>query len=230
MHSLKNFQPLFASVSKVTNSAQVIKALAILDLHYDSFYAVEPYATETGHPVPMDTRGWSQVLVSALCGIKGLERKKGADFADGSDVKGANTWEAIDTPRFNGVIKAGTKAVASDKIGSLDSMPHLYMVLWDKTERNTARCRIWVVRTQHDDLFRDMCASWYDMRARGDIRSTNFQLHPPRGKDTDIIRNTCGNLSYPLYFHAERPPQGTYTLLKFDPEARVSGSCATAPD
>jgi len=202
------------------------KALALLDLHFESFYAVEPYATETGHPVPMDTRGWSQIIVSTLCGVKGLERQKGADLDDGSDVKGANTWKAIDTPRFNGVIKAGTKATTSDKIDSLDGMPHLYLVLWDETQRDTARCRIWVVRPQQDIVFREMCASWYEKRASGQITSTNFQLHPPRGKDTNIIRNTCGNLSYPLYFSAERAKGEKYKLLHFNPKVRNTGACA----
>jgi hypothetical protein len=202
------------------------KALALLDLHFESFYAVELYATETGHPVPMDTRGWSQIIVSTLCGVKGLERQKGADLVDGSDVKGANTWKAIDTPRFNGVIKAGTKATTSDKIDSLDGMPHLYLVLWDETQRDTARCRIWVVRPQRDIVFRKMCASWYEKRASGQITSTNFQLHPPRGKDTNIIRNTCGNLSYPLYFSAERAKGEKYKLLHFNPEVRNTGACA----
>ena len=39
---------------------------------------------------------------------------------------------AIDTPRFNGVIKAGTLASASGQLASLDGMPHLYLVLWDE--------------------------------------------------------------------------------------------------
>jgi hypothetical protein len=82
----------------MANSDLIAKTLALLDLHYESFYAVEPYATEAGHPVAMDTRGWSQIIVSTLCGVKGLDRKKGADLGDGSDVKGANTWKAIDTP------------------------------------------------------------------------------------------------------------------------------------
>jgi len=96
----------------------------------------------------MDTRGWSQVLASILSGIKGLERKKGADLDDGSDVKGANTWKAIDTPRFNGVIKAGTKAATSDKLESLDDMPCLYLVLWDETERKllVVECGLFVLK------------------------------------------------------------------------------------
>lgn len=105
------------------------RALKLLDLHFESFYAVEPFASQTGHPVPVDTRGWSQVIVSTLCGIPGLGRRKGADLDDGSDVKGANTWEAIDTPRFNNVIKAGTQAATSDKIESLNAMPHIYLML-----------------------------------------------------------------------------------------------------
>lgn len=220
----KSFPTSLSSMNNLPTST-TDQALALLDLHYDAFYAIEPFASKTGHPVPMDTRGWSQVLVSILCGIKGLERKKGQDLDDGSDVKGANTWRAIDTPRFNGVLKAGTKASHSDKIESLDGMPHLYLVLWDETARGTARCRIWVVQPQQDQVFRKMCTSWYAKRESGEIGSTNFQLHPPRGKDTDVIRNTCGNLVYPLYFCAERAPGGTYALISYDATARTSGLC-----
>src|SRR6266446_6392100 len=101
------------------------RALELLDLHYRSFYGVAEIARETDHPVPVDTRAWSQILVSVLTGIKGLKRKKGADLVDGSDVKGANTWEAIDTPRFNGVIKAGTQSATAGRLESLDAMPFL---------------------------------------------------------------------------------------------------------
>ena len=113
--------------------------------------------------------------MSTLCGIPGLKRRKGADLDDGSDVKGANTWKAIDTPRFNNVIKAGTQAATSDSIESLASMPHIYLVLWDTTVRDTARCRIWVVRPQFDEKFQAMCALWYKKRASWKIGSTNFQ-------------------------------------------------------
>jgi len=200
-------------------------ALKLLDLHHESFYLVEPYATETGHPVPMDTRGWSQILASVLTGIPGLERQKGADLKDGSDVKGANTWKAIDTPRFNGVIKAGTKSETSGRLESLDEMPHLYLVLWDESPRKKARCRIWVIRTQEDQVFRKMCSGWYELRLAGEIVSNNFQLHPPRGLDTNVIRNTIGNLEYPLYFSAEMVG-ANYQLQNFDPEARTKLLCS----
>ena len=202
------------------------EGLVLLDHHFESFYSVQPYADATKHPVPMDTRGWSQILVSVLTGILGVERKKGADLADGSDVKGANTWEAIDTPRFNGVFKAGTKAQSSGSIQSLRSMPFLFFVLWDTTVRETHRCRVWVVRTQHDEEFISMCKSWYDKAMDGTIRSNNFQLHPPRMKDLDEIRNKCGNLIYPLYFAAERPSSGGgYAVTCFDPSVLVEGRC-----
>ena len=103
------------------------RTLELLDLHHDSFYAAVDLAKMTGHPVPCDTRGWSQMLVSVLTGLRGRGRKKGTDLVDGSDVKAANTWEAIDTPRFNGVIKAGTKAETSGKLESLNKIPYLFL-------------------------------------------------------------------------------------------------------
>jgi hypothetical protein len=210
------------------NSSVINQALEFLDLHYEAFYAAEPHAAKTGHPVPVDTRSWSQILVSLLSDIKGLERGKGADLDDGSDVKGANTWTAIDTPRFNGVIKAGTKADTSGRIESLDAMPHLYFVLWDETIRNTARCRIWVVRPDIDTVFRAMCQDWYNKRDSGLIRSGNFQLHPPRGLDVNVFRNRCGNLIYPRYFCAERASGCKYELIGFNPELRETGRCSLA--
>jgi hypothetical protein len=203
------------------------KALELLDSHYEAFYGVVDLAKETGHPVPMDTRGWSQILASVLTGIKGVARKKGADLDDGSDVKGANTWEAIDTPRFNGVIKAGTKSATSGKIESLDSSPYLFLVLWDHApDTGNARCRIWCVRPPHDPHFRAMAQSWYSKVESGEIISWNFQLHPPRGKNSNVIRNTCGNLEYPLLFCAERLAEsGKYEIKELHPEVMVSGLC-----
>ena len=206
-------------------------ALELLDAHYKSFYDAEPFATASGHPVPMDTRGWSQILASVLTGISGLHRQKGADLSDGSDVKAANTWEAIDTPRFNGVLKAGRKSSDENSIDSLDGMPHLYLILWDETIRSTARCRVWTVRCQKDTIFRKMASDWYSKRARGEIVSSNFQLHPPRGLDSNVIRNSCGNLEYPLLFAAEKPkgdPDVGFQLLTHDAGVLTSGLCKAA--
>lgn len=205
------------------------KALDLLNLHHKSFFEAKPYADETQHPNPSDTRGWSQILVSLLYDKKGLARKKGADIEDGSDVKGASCWDAIDTPRFNGVIKAGTKSKLSDNMTSLDEMPKLFFVLWDnEPDNNRERCRIWVVRTQYDAKFREICAKWYEKRQDGFIKSDNFQLHPPRNENANVMKNMCGNLEYPLLFSAEFT-QNQYILTHYDENILENGACEYAP-
>jgi hypothetical protein len=200
----------------------------LLDLHYESFRGILPYAEKYGHPHPTDTRGWSQIIVSALTGILGLKRKKGSDLKDGSDVKGASTWAAIDTPRFNGVIKAGTKGRTAGRMASLDQMPHLFFVLWDhEPEANEERCRVWAVQTQTDPVFRKMASSWYEKRRSGEIISDNFQLHPPRNKNSNVFRNKCGNLEYPLLFEARRRPSG-FQCAAYNPDNLLSGLCNEA--
>ena len=203
---------------------RVRETIRLLNRHYEAFYSVADVAKKTGHPVPTDTRGWSQILVSVLTGIDGMQRKKGADLEDGSDVKGANTWEAIDTPRFNGVVKAGTLAGHSGNVAFLDATPNLFFVLWDVRGGGQHRCRIWVVRPQVDPEFRQMCSAWYLARANGEIKSDNFQLHPPRGEDHDIIRNSFGNLRYPLLLSAVHGGR-RYSLQVHDRAAVTAGLC-----
>ena len=206
---------------------RVEETLSLLEIHYRAFRDIVDVSLETAHPVPVDTRGWSQIIVSVLTGVKGLKRKKGQDLVDGSDVKGANTWEAIDTPRFNNVVKAGTGAAVSDRVEYLDGVPYLFFVLWDNKSDGTPRCRIWCARSQHDPLFREMCRRWYEAHASGEIISTNFQLHPPRGLDTDEIRNTCGNLLYPLLFCAERR-NDRWEAVVYNESVLVDGLCQQA--
>jgi hypothetical protein len=204
------------------------KIVDLLNIHFDTFSAVRPYANETEQPVPMDTRAWSQILVSTITGIKGIARKKGADFADGSDVKAANVWDAIDTPRFNGVVKAGTKSKSSGSMDSLRAMPHLFFVLWDTSPATSRpRCRVWVVRPIEDNVFRGMCSKWYGNRTKGKITSINFQLHPPRNKDSNVFTNRCGNLQYPLLLSAERDKSG-FLILTYDTKVLSNGACAPA--
>jgi hypothetical protein len=205
--------------------SNITEVLTLLNIHYKSFADVKDYADKYGHPHPCDTRAWSQILASALTGIKGIERKKGADLDDGSDVKGANTWGAIDTPRFNGCIKSGTKSDVSGTMASLDEMPHLFFVLWDfEPTTQKERCRVWLALPGTDPVFRDMCKQWYEKRASGEIRSDNFQLHPPRNKNSNVIRNTCGNLRYPLLFAAVRDPSG-FVLVAHNPLVLTDGRC-----
>jgi len=152
------------------STAKVTEAIVLLQIHYDAYAKIKPYADKYRHPHPTDTRGWSQLLVSAITGIKGYARKKGPDLEDGSDVKGANCWDAIDTPRFNSCIKAGTKASTANSMKSLDTVPYLFFVMWDTSEStHQKRCRIWVVRTKHDKEFRRIAEEWYRQREAGDI-------------------------------------------------------------
>lgn len=204
------------------------ETLDLLAIHYRSFREIEPYAEKYGHPHPCDTRAWSQIVISALTGIQGVARKKGADLIDGSDVKAANTWGAIDTPRFNGCIKAGTKSATAGNMSSLDGTPLLFFVLWDAEPlTKMERCRVWVVRPKHDKVFRATCARWFQQRMAGEIRSNNFQLHPPRNKNSNIIRNSCGNLEYPLFFTALRKGE-KFTVVHHAPDVMESGQCKPA--
>jgi len=204
------------------NTENVIK---FLNLHHQSFFNAKPYADNTEHPTPDDSRAWSQILISLLIGINGFARKKGADLSDGSDVKAANTWSAIDTPRFNGVIKAGTKSSHSGQMTYLDNTPFIFFVLWDNESNDKReRCRIWFVSPPKDTLFRNMCKSWYDKLEIKEITSNNFQLHPPRGKNSNVFRNTCGNLIYPLLFSAIWIKE-SYEITHFDSSILKSGRC-----
>lgn len=203
-------------------------ALAVLNEHYRSFHAAKPFADRTGHTVPSDTKSFSEVLVSLLTGLPGRRRKKGSDLADGSDVKAANLWDAIDTPRFNGCAPAGRTTSASRKpndVTALDDIPFLFFVLWDeRAGLAVPRCRVWCVRPNIDEEFRRLVAKWYDMRRSGEIRSANFQLHPPRNEDHNIIRNSLGSLKYPLFFHAERHGK-KYHIILLDEDALWQGRC-----
>ena len=215
---------LAGAVPEVKPSPELAGVLELLKVHHESFFAAAKFAEPTAQPVPCDTRAWSQILVSQLTGIKGIARKKGADFADGSDVKGANLWLAIDTPRFNGCLKSGRKG-EKGSIVCLDCIPFLFFVLWDYAPQiKNERCRVWVVRTQKDRLFRTMCETWYKQRDEGTIISNNFQLHPPRNLDSDVFTNTCGNLKYPLMLCVEWTTS-EYKVLAYHPDVMRSGAC-----
>lgn len=183
------------------------------------------YADQTGQPTPVDSRAWSQILISLLVGINGRARQKGSDLLDGSDVKSANTWGAIDKPRFNGVIKSGTQSNASGNMASLDSMPYLFFVLWDNEPTTThERVRVWVVRTQQDVEFRGICETWYRLRDVGIIKSDNFQVHPPINKNTDVFTSDRGNLNYPLLLNALWNG-ARYEILRYNSDVLTNGQC-----
>lgn len=212
-------------------STPTLDALSLLNEHHRAFVAAKPLADKTGHTVPSDTKSFSEILVSLLTGLSGRDRKKGPDLSDGSDVKAACVWSAIDTPRFNGCAPAGRTSDTARKpndVSALDDMPFMFFVLWDEASSGAPRCRIWCVRPPSDSQFRRVVSLWYSKRDTGEITSPNFQLHPPRNRDDNVIRNSCGNLEYPLLFHAEFH-QGSYEVRSFDPAALVSGECRPSP-
>jgi hypothetical protein len=83
------------------------------------------------------------------------------------------------------------------------------------------------VRPKRDRVFREICRKWYAQRATGEIKSTNFQLHPPRYRDDNTFRNKCGNLSYPLLFCAIRKEKG-FESIHYDADVLTEGECKPA--
>lgn len=208
------------------NRKQLKTVIEVLNTHHFHFFEGQEFAEMTGQPTPEDSRAWSQILISVLTDIPGLARQKGPDLADGSDVKSANAWFSIDKVRFNGVIKAGTQSSLSGTMAYLDQMPYLFFVLWDiNPNNNRARVRVWVVRPQYDKLFRDVAKEWYFQYANGQIKSNNFQLHPPVNRNDDVFTNRCGDLIYPLLFMAEYNNVRGYEVISYSPEVLDDGEC-----
>lgn len=191
--------------------------------HRRAFLRAKRFADKTGHTTPSDTKSWSQILASLLLNVRGIERKKGADLADGSDVKAANSWDAIDVPRFNGVVKDG-RVLTSAKADGLKKMPNLIFVLWDETSIGRYdRCRVWIVRTAIDEVFRNVAQKWY----KGNKKSSNFQLHSPIGREDNVVTNKCGNLALPLLLDA-RFLNGKWHLKAYNSAVLKTGLCRPA--
>lgn len=57
------------------NQSNIDEVLEFLKLHHEAFFQAAVFAEQTQHPTPTDTRAYSQIVVSLLCGVKGLKRK-----------------------------------------------------------------------------------------------------------------------------------------------------------
>lgn len=81
----------------------------------------------------------------------------------------------------------------------------------------------------YDSNFRLMADAWYTQRNTGIIASDNFQLHPPRNLDNNIMRNNCGILQYPLLLDARVDANGQYYTHEHNPDVLMNGLCLPVP-
>ena len=51
-------------------------AIDVLNTHHLHFFEGQEFAEMTHQPTPEDSRAWSQILISILTGIPGLDRQR----------------------------------------------------------------------------------------------------------------------------------------------------------
>lgn len=153
----------------------------------------------TGQSAQIDSGYLGQHLVSLVSGIPGRgrgSRGKGADLADGSEIKIASTLGGVDKPRWNN--KLNTALAVETYL----SNPAIYFGLFDtpdKGEDFPVRVRVWIVEPPQDEVFCRVVRTWAEKRTSG-----NFQLHPPCWTDSDVATNQSGNIALPLAFRARQ--------------------------
>ena len=151
----------------------------------------------TGQSAQIDSGYLGQHLVSLVSGIPGRgrgSRGKGADLADGSEIKIASTLGGVDKPRWN------NKLDTSPAVETYLSNPAIYFGLFDTLEKGEdfpVRVRVWVVEPPHDEVFCTVVRTWAEKQSSG-----NFQLHPPCWANSDVATNQSGNIALPLAFRA----------------------------
>lgn len=153
----------------------------------------------TGQSAQIDSGYLGQHLVSLVSGIPGRgrgSRGKGADLADGSEIKIASTLGGVDKPRWN------NKLSTPQAVETYLSTPAIYFGLFDTPDKGQdfpVRVRVWVVEPPHDEVFCNVVRTWAEKQSSG-----NFQLHPPCWKDSDVATNQSGNIALPLAFRAKQ--------------------------
>ena len=151
----------------------------------------------TGQSAQIDSGYLGQHLVSLISGRPGRgrgSRGKGADLADGSEIKIASTLGGVDTPRWNN--KLNTPVAVTTYLEN----PAIYFGLFDTLEKGAdfpVRVRVWIVEPRTDEVFRNTVTTW-----AAKLSSGNFQLHPPCWSNSDVARNQSGNVALPLAFRA----------------------------
>jgi len=151
----------------------------------------------TGQSAQIDSGYLGQHLVSLLTGKPGRgrgSRGKGADLADGSEIKIASTLGGVDKPRWN------NKLDTPEAVTTYLENPAIYFGLFDTLEKGEdfpVRVRVWIVEPLTDEVFCNTVTTWAAKPSSG-----NFQLHPPCWSDSDVATNQSGNVALPLAFRA----------------------------
>lgn len=199
-------QPTFVepTTARLSRAERIDLAPKLLEeLFLQTRERLTKWADITGQSAQVDSGYIAQHLVSLVTGIPGVRRRgKGLDLADDSEVKTANSVDGIDMPRWN------VSFVREDTMDAMLEHPYIFFVLFDHTADGRFRARIWGIEPRTDEGFGAAFATW---RA-GQRLSTNFQLHPPIGRDDDIATNDSGNLRLPKMFEAVETRQGHLTV------------------
>jgi len=170
---------------------QLITAL-IQELFLDQRRLLAKWTRITNQSAQLDSGYIAQHLISLLIGVKGTRRRgKGLDLSDGSEVKCANCVDGVDIPRWNHDFRR------PEKVDEWLQAPRIYYVLFDVTENDRVRVRVWIVDPTSDEAYRTVIQRWRSQRSSG-----NFQIHPPVGRADSIGTNLCGNLDLPLMLQA----------------------------
>jgi hypothetical protein len=166
----------------------------------------------TRQPAQIDTGYVAQHLVSLVTGIEGSGmRGKGEDLADGSEVKGANFLDALDSrgaiaPRWN--FMANDVPAMRDVLGG----PAIYLVSLDLNPQHRFRARVWKLDPTLHQPFRDRYVEWMEKLGKPKLKDpdrpyANFQLFPPRLEtDENFARHGNGRDFQRLRIELEHPP------------------------
>lgn len=187
------------------NTRGILAKKFIEEVILPQWKTLQTWSELSGQTSQIDFGYLAQHLVSILTGKPGAgQRGKGIDLADGSEVKAASCLDAADTPRWNNV-NCG-QVTKADLVAKYNSIPYMFFVLLDTTERKGSilRCRVWAIQPSLDKAFTKVAYSWADGNTNG--KKENLQLHPPRWEEGlgNITTNNAGNLKLPLLFHSEQ--------------------------
>lgn len=191
------------------NQLEDLAVLFLQEMFLDARKKNKVWSKITKQSPQLDSGYIAQHLVSLLSGIPGDNRRgKGLDLSDGSEVKSASIIDGIDIPRWN------HNFARPSKVDEWLRTPYIFYVLFDYIlpGSDRVRFRMWIVNPKIDIAYSTVLTRWRDIPAR----STNFQLHPPVNRNSNIGTNENGNLELPLVFDAIEDEDGTVKIIHMD--------------